>query len=299
LTHEPPRFNGLLASLFHGRGWQHAVYADVLRLRLPEVFWDFAAGVATLKAHNDAGHLSFLLGEQRSGGWWYFYLVAIAVKTPLPLLLTGLPGMGLMARDGWCERNPWRLAPAVLFVTLLTFASLYSHINIGIRHVLILYPFMALGAAYLLARTWRSLDPVQNSKVFGLTFCLIVGLIAWQVSTLWSANPDYLPYFNEAVPHPERLLVDSDLDWGQDLRRLEWRLSELKVPHLNFAYLGTADLAREPLPPYRLLLPRQRVTGWIAITALAREHEPIGYSWLSAYKPVQRVGKTIDLYYIP
>jgi hypothetical protein len=94
-------------------------------------------------------------------------------------------------------------------------------------------------------------------------------------------------------------LVDSDLDWGQDLRRLEWRLSELKVPHLNFAYLGTADLTREPLPPYRLLLPRQRVTGWIAITALALEHEPIGYAWLSAYKPVQRVGTTIDLYYIP
>jgi hypothetical protein len=244
------------------------------------VFWDFAAGVATLKAHNDAGHLSFLLGEQRSGGWWYFYLVAIAVKTPLPLLLTGLPGMGLMARDGWCERNPWRLAPAVLFVTLLTFASLYSHINIGIRHVLILYPFMALGAAYLLARAWRSLDPVQ-------------------VSTLWIANPDYLPYFNEAVPHPERLLIDSDLDWGQDLRRLEWRLSELKVPHLSFAYLGTADLSREPLPPYKPLLPRQRATGWIAITALAREHEPVGYAWLSDYKPVQRVGTTIDLYYIP
>jgi hypothetical protein len=299
LTHEPARFNGLLVSLFHSRGWTHAAYADILRLPLPEVFWDFAAGVATLKAHNDAGHLSFLLGELRSGGWWYFYLVALAVKTPLPLLLTGLPGMALLARDGWCQRNPWRLAPAVLFVTLLTFASVYSHINIGIRHVLILYPFMALGAAYLLARAWRKLDPVQHSRSFGLTFCLIAGLIAWQVSTLWSANPDYLPYFNEAVTHPERILVDSDLDWGQDLRRLEWRLSELNVPHLNFAYLGTADLAREPLPPLSLLQPGQRVMGWVAITALAREHEPAGYAWLAAYKPVQRIGKTIDLYYIP
>jgi Dolichyl-phosphate-mannose-protein mannosyltransferase len=298
-TREPPRFTGLLASLFHGRGWTHTAYADILHLRLPEVFWDFAAGIATLKAHNDAGHLSFLLGELRSGGWWYFYLLALAVKTPLPLLLTGPPGMVLMARDGWCERNPWRMAPAVLFVTLLTFASLYSRINIGIRHVLILYPFVALGGAYLLAWAWRSLGALQDPKHIGLALCIIVGLVAWQVSTLWTANPDYLPYFNKAVTHPEDLLVDSDLDWGQDLRRLEWRLSELKVPHLSLAYLGTADLSREPLPPMNLLPPRQRVTGWVAITALAREHEPIGYAWLSAYKPVQRVGKTIDLYYIP
>lgn len=300
LTHAPPHFNWVLASLFHGRGWgRTSIYAGALHPRLPEAFWDFLAGIAALKAHNDAGHLSFLLGELRSGGWWYFYLTALAVKTPLPLLLTGPPGMVFMARDGWRERNLWRVAPAVLFVTLLAFASLYSRINIGIRHVLILYPFMALGGAYLLARTWRSVKSLQDPLGAGFGFCLILGLVGWQVSTLWTANPDYLPYFNEAVAHPERVLVDSDLDWGQDLRRLEWRLTELKVAHLNFAYLGTADLVREPLPPTTSLPPRRRATGWVAITALAREHEPIGYSWLAAYKPVQRVGKTIDLYYIP
>ena len=48
--------------------------------------------------------------------------------------------------------------------------------------------------------------------------------------TLWTANPDYLPYFNEAVAHPERVLVDSDLDWGQDLRRLEQRAAEDQDP---------------------------------------------------------------------
>lgn len=73
----------------------------------------------------------------------------------------------------------------------------------------------------------------------------------------------------------------------------------MKIPHLSLAYLGTADLSREPLPPTAALPPWQRATGWVAITALAREHEDTGYSWLAAYKPVRRVGKTIDLYYIP
>lgn len=300
LTSEPPRFNGALSHLVSGSGWEYATLcAGASHVRLPAALWDFVLGISVLKAHNDSGHVSFLLGSLRSDGWWYFYLVALAAKTPIPLLLTGPMGMALMARDGWRERNSWRLAPAVLFVTLLAFASLYSHINIGIRHVLILYPFMALGGAYALWLGWRRVALLRSSVGMAVGVCVIVGLVWWQVSALWTINPDYLPYFNEAVDHPERVLVDSDLDWGQDLRRLEWRLAALKVPHLSFAYIGTADLAREPLPPTVLLEPLQRATGWVAITALAREHAPLGYSWLADYKPVQRVGKTIDLYYIP
>jgi len=123
--------------------------------------------------------------------------------------------------------------------------------------------------------------------------------VGWQVGTLWVVNPDYLPYFNEAVAHPDHVLVDSDLDWGQDLRRLEHRLAELAVAHLSLAYRGTADLSREALPPFEPLLPWHAVTGWIAISALAREHDPAGYAWLKDYRPRERVGKTIDLYYIP
>jgi hypothetical protein len=234
--------------------------------------------------------VSFLLGHLKAGGWWYFYLVALAVKTPLPLLATGPIGLGLLARDGWRERNPWRLAPVVLFLTLLAFASLFSRINIGIRHVLILYPFLAMGGAYTLGLAWRSWSVVGKSAV--------ALLVAWQVSTLATAYPDYFPYFNETVSHPEHVLVDSDLDWGQDLRRLEKRLAELKVPSVSLAYQGTADLAKEMLPPHVLLPPRKPATGWVAITALTREHEPFGYTWLDAYRPVERVGKTIDLYFI-
>jgi hypothetical protein len=76
-------------------------------------------------------------------------------------------------------------------------------------------------------------------------------------------------------------------------------LQDLKVPHVNLGYLGTADLQREPLPPFTRLGPNQPVTGWIAISALEREHWPTGFLWLDAYKPLERVGKTIDLYYIP
>ena len=289
------RFDWAVSYLFHGHGWAFDA-ATAAGALLPRPFKLLAEGVVALKAHNDTGHVSFLLGHVQSKGWWYFYVVALAAKTPLPLLLTGPVGLGVMLRDGWRERDPWRLAPLPLFVALLAFASTFSHINIGIRHVFILYPFLALGAAYVLARAWRALAAVPRAN-FGRA--VIIVLIGWQVSLLWTAYPDYLAYFNETISNPQRVLVDSDLDWGQDLRRLEGVLAELKVKRLSLAYQGTADLAREPLPPFTRLLPGHPVQGWIAITALAREHGIKGYAWLDAYQPIERIGKTIDLYFIP
>jgi hypothetical protein len=292
LTTLPTRFAWTLDYLFKGNG---VAAAALTHLWLPQGLWAFAEGIVALKAHNDTGHLSFLLGQYQAGGWWYFYLVDLAVKTPLPLLATGPIGLFVLARDGWRERDVWRIAPVVLFLAVLVFASFFSRINIGIRHVLILYPFMAMGGACLLARVWhwgRAPGTAAAARA------LVVALVAWQLSTLYTAYPDYFPYFNETVSHPDHVLVDSDLDWSQDLRRLERRLAQLKVPSIHLAYSGTADLSKEPLPPYTLLPGRQPVTGWVAITALTREHEPARWVWLDAYKPIERVGKTIDLYFI-
>lgn len=298
LTALPGRCSWVLPYLFQDAATLHRVSTAVGQLRLPEGLWDFAEGVVALKAHNDTGHISFLLGQQRAGGWWYFYLVALAVKTPLPLLATGPLGMIFLARDGWRIRNPWGVAPLLLFVGILIFASTVSRINIGIRHVLILYPFMALGSAWLLGRAWQSLLALERPALITAARTILAVALWWQISVLWRAYPDYFPYFNELVATPQRVLVDSDLDWGQDLRRLEERLAERKVPRISLAYQGTADLAREPLPPVARIGPGQRASGWVAITALVREHEPAGYAWLDQYRPVERIGKTIDLYYI-
>lgn len=284
----PPRFNWVMAYLYPDGGGPSNL---IKQLQMPAAWWNYAEGVMALKAHNDTGHVSFLLGNIKAGGWWYFYLVALAVKTPLPLLVSGVVGLCLLAWDGLRQASTWRLAPVVLFVTLLVFASGFSRINIGIRHVLILYPFLAMGATYALMCAWRAWPRVGTAAA---TLAVV-----WQVGTLVAAYPDYFPYFNELVSNPRQVLVDSDLDWGQDLKRLERRLAELKVPSISLAYQGTADLAQEALPPVTRISPRQPATGWVAITALSREHEPLGYTWLDPYRPVERVGKTIDLYFIP
>ena len=294
------RFDWAVVFLLHEHGLSHEAGVVLQQLWLPQWVQGLLEGIIAIKAHNDAGHLSFLLGQLRSTGWWYFYLVALATKTPIPLLVLGLPGMVLLARDGWRERDGWRIAPLTLFLTVLVFSSGFSHINIGVRHILVLYPFLALGAAYLAARLWRALRGSTAGPLAVAGSGLLVVLVGWQVLTLWTANPDYLPYFNEAVAHPEQVLVDSDLDWGQDLQRLEERAAAIKIPQLNLAYLGTPDLTREPLAALcHPMAPGKPVTGWIAVSALAKAHYPKGYAWLSAYQPLETIGKTMDLYYIP
>ncbi len=295
----PHRFDLAVQFLLQEHGLSHVAGVVLGHVWLPSWVQGFLEGIIAVKAHNDSGHLSFLLGQLRSTGWWYFYLVGLAVKTPLPLLVTGPIGLGLLARAGWRTHDAWRLAPALLFLTILVFASTFSHINIGIRHVLVLYPFMALGGAYLSALAWRSLRKMTVRPLAIVGSAFVFGVVGWQVSTLWTAYPDYLPYFNEAVAHPERVLVDSDLDWGQDLRRLEKRAAEIKIPRLFLAYRGTAVLAREPLPAYVVMPPWKPATGWVAISWLAKVHDPKGYAWLDAYKPIETIGKTIELYYIP
>lgn len=292
------RFDWAVSYLLLRPGLDHALGVVLAHLWLPRELKDLLNGIVAVKAHNDTGHLSYLLGRVSNTGWWYFYLVALAAKTPIPLLAAGPLGVAWLARHGWRTRNAFQLAPAVLIVVLLLFASLFSRINIGIRHVLMLYPFLALGAAYLAQRAWRALAHLRPARA-ALGRAALLLLLAWQISPLATAYPDYLPYFNAAVRHPERVLVDSDLDWGQDLARLEQRAAALKIRHLSLAYRGTADLGREPLPPFSNLGPNQPVSGWVAISELARTRNPADYAWLDVFTPVERVGSSIDLYYVP
>jgi hypothetical protein len=293
------RFNWAVSYLLGRGGLDHTLGVLSAHLPLPRELKDLLNGVVAVKAHNDSGHLSYLLGKTRLDGWWYFYLVALAVKTPLPLLAAGPVGLVALAREGWRRRDSWTLAPLVLTLTVLAFASAFSRINIGIRHILIVYPFLALGGAYLIARAWQRIRTLRAERAALPATVALFALLAWQLSPLLSAYPDYLPYFNETVAHPEEVLVDSDLDLGQDLYRLEQRAAELHVPRLSLAYRGTADLSREPLPPYYVLPPQHPVNGWVAVSALARTRNAKDYAWLDAYAPLERIGRTIDLYYVP
>jgi hypothetical protein len=275
-------------------GFSLTKYSPEFPITVPVGVRRLTDSLIALTGHNSGGHLSYFMGELRRTGWWNFYLIALAVKTPLPLLICAIAGSLLLLWRARVERSWIVAAPVLAGIAILLFSSAYSHINIGVRHVMVMFPLLAIIAAAFAVSMWHRFNHVAAKGV-------LVALVSWQAWSVVNAHPDYLAYFNElAGSHPEKILIDSDLDWGQDMRRLENELNARHITDFGLIYRGTADLPHEHLPHYRRLWPKDRATGWIAVSLLAKAtaEDDGRYSWLDAYQPVTRVGKSIDLYYI-
>jgi hypothetical protein len=167
--------------------------------------------------------------------------------------------------------------------------------NIGLRYVLVIYPFLALLGAYALVCLWQAGGSRNQRFAYrGMAALLVI----WNVATCVRTTPDFIPYFNElAAPYGSRILVDSDFDWGQDLKRLSSVLQQQRIDSVWVSYEGPADLKRRGLPYYQPLLPNQKPSGWIAISEFELKTRPGDFGWLEKYKPERIVGKTIRLYH--
>jgi hypothetical protein len=267
-------------------------FAD-LRLPAPELY----RGINQVYRHNLKGHISYLLGRRNEGGFWYYYPIALAVKTPLAfLLLLGAAGAGI-ARS-W--RKDWRPVLPLAFAAAVLAVAMPSRINIGIRHILPVYMGFSLTVAYAMLR-WIESPPRR------WVYPALIVLLAWFGVSSVASHPDYLPYFNEiASSHPEKVLVDSDLDWGQDLKRLAARLQG--VPVLTFAQYFNGYLQREQgLPELARMDLANPSTGWNAVEltiwkeerfGLKEEHPELVF-WPDRIPPQEIVGKSIYLWYFP
>ncbi|MBN2369767.1 MAG: hypothetical protein JXO72_04715 [Vicinamibacteria bacterium] len=252
-------------------------------------------GLASAAHHHRMGHTSFLLGEIESDGWWHYYPVALLVKTPVTLLLLAFAGSGLLLRQSWRDRD-WRpAAPVIAAAGILAFA-MTSRINIGVRHVLILYPLMAIAAGHATVTLLRDrVGALRPRAMIGV----VVALFAWQAWESVAAHPEYVAHFNIiAGRRPERVLINGDLDWGQDLSLLSAEVRRRGIERIHVAYNGRTRLHRH-VPGAVPLQPIQPVAGWVAISLWTRVVKGDSYAWLRDYTPVARVGRSMDLYFIP
>ncbi|MGB9083807.1 MAG: glycosyltransferase family 39 protein [Terriglobales bacterium] len=259
-------------------------------------------GIATAWTLNKSTPLGYMLGKTKAGGWWYFFLVAIAVKTPLPFLILCMIGMAaLCARRG--ERRWQTLAPAVSAIAILAVTMGVSY-DAGLRHVLVVFPLLGVVGGFGAAHLWQL---PGRARLGGRA--LLAALLLWQGIVSSAARSDYLAYFNPlAGKDPSRVLITGcDLDCGQDLYRLAEALRAQHVSHVHIAMWSSAELSYMGLPEMEVLAPFHPVTGWVAISARSLRFgdvfhttdPPHAFDWIDRYTPKQQVGKTIWLYYIP
>jgi hypothetical protein len=273
------------------------VYFANVSLPAPELY----AGIREVINHNQRGHSAYLLGMHSNVGWWFYYPVVLAVKTPLPFL--GLLFAGALVSLKRSNRANAAFWMPLAFSLGILFASLFSSINIGVRHVLPVYLGFSVTAA---VGAQRLLEAARHSSWAGWALGV---LLVWHGATSALSHPDYISYTNAlAGSEPEKILVDSDLDWGQDMKRLGRRLRELGAQQVAFNPLIEGYLEQvHGFPPIQPMDPETPSPGWNAASltvmlagrfGLGSEHPEVKF-WTDSTKPTERLGKTTYLWYFP
>ena len=229
------------------------VLPDWMAVPLPR---DYLLGFDAQKLDTEQGEFGgYLLGRWSDTGWWYYDLLAFAVKTPLPLVILLIICPFFVRRSLPAPIDLLTIVvPLVLLVFFITF---FSRLNIGIRYLLPIYPFLYL----LTGCIWRRLD----GRVGNVLALVIVIYLAVTAAV---THPAYLSYFNVAAGgtrHGHRYLADSNLDWGQDLYRVKPALKKLKHDGpIGLLYYGHVHPAIYGID-YQLV-PDQPIQGVFAVS---------------------------------
>jgi 4-amino-4-deoxy-L-arabinose transferase-like glycosyltransferase len=276
----------LLDATIGETGWVHNVAYWLLDLHVPLAA--MIRGIGEVYQHNWDGHNAYLLGHLSQQGWWYFFPIVLAVKTPIALAILAIAGAVVAFR----ERNR-PAAECLMAATAIVLVSMASNVNLGVRHVLPVYLLMAVPAGLAVVRLWKRT-------------WMIAALCVWLVAASVAAHPDYFAYFNIlAMGKPERIVVDSDLDWGQDLHRATLMLQARGVREAWIAYNGKAKIARETGIVYHEYPYSVRVHGWLVVSMRMLYFEgaivqasgrPDPYVWLKNLPPTMRAGRSILIF---
>lgn len=247
-----------------------------------------------------AGFSAFFYGEHSVHGWWYFYPLVFLLKTPVALLV--LFAVATVLYIKYCSEN-WFNA-LFLFVPIISLFAIFmsSGIATGVRYLLPAYPFIFVIIGGLTN---------YGKKVRNLLYIMAV----WYVIASLLIAPHYLAYFNELIGgsgNGYKYLVDSNLDWGQELKGLKKYIDARGIKRISLSYFGIDSPTRygieyDWLPSHYLYNPTPeklldaKRNQFVAISAtnlqgVYLEPNKDMYKWLMQYEPVAKIGYSIFVY---
>jgi hypothetical protein len=249
---------------------------------------------------------AFLAGERSVEGWWYYFPVAFLIKTPVTVILLACAGLAVV----WLRRRPGQLDPlAFLLVPVAVFlgVAIVSGVNLGLRHILPIYPFVLMLAS---AAVRALLTPARRWAP-----ALLVVMLAGAAAEFARSYPYTLSFFNAFVGHANgyQYLADSNLGWGGNLKRLKQWMDSNGVNHVNLAYFGQADPAYYRIdcthlpgaPGFALdLVARPKLPGFVAISptilhgVYAPAHWRLFYAPFEDLEPAAVIGNSLRVYWV-
>ena len=260
------------------------------------------------REHQLQGRGSFLLGEF-GRGWWYYFPLIVAIKTPISTLLLFIISVALFL---WRRRWNWQILWPLLLAGGVFAASLISRVNIGYRYLLPMLPSLAVFMGQLAQPGFLK----SRFARLGVALALIITILSSM-----AVHPHYLAYFNELVGGPDKawhVVVDSNIDWGQDLGGLAAYMDEEGFDFVNANWLGTATLdaygingrtvlgwpAAKENPLYDWFYPPRPAPGFYAFSAtqlqgLYLKEDKTRFGWFKARQPLDKIGYSLFVYDVP
>jgi hypothetical protein len=287
----------------------------------------YALGLLLVMQRGAGGHTTYFLGEISAAGWKNYFPIVYAIKVPLAFhiltVFSLLYAAWLIKKPFWQNafsrfvdwtKNHFTELSLLLFIGIYWAASLYANLNIGVRHLLPAFPFVFLLVSGFTA-SWL------KNPYLKLKYCLLAILLLWQASSVLLIYPHFLAYFNELAGGPNHgyvYTVNSNLDWGQDLKRLKnWVENPPageEIDKIYVDYFGGGDAQyylKEKFAPWSGTRdPEEFPKGnYLAVSATFLQggrgkpapgfDQPTGYyQWLNNYQPVAKIGYSIFVYYI-
>jgi 4-amino-4-deoxy-L-arabinose transferase-like glycosyltransferase len=257
-------------------------------------------GIDYQKDEFERGYWSYLRGEHKHGGWWYYYLYAMLIKAPIGTIL--LCCVALFSLVRWASRRQWFLELLTLMVppvAIIGFVSSHTGFNHHLRYVLPAFPFLFVFASCATTVTWRGLAFLRFMPNILITSSI--------VSTLF-AFPHLMSYFNESIGGPRngwKHLDFSNIDWGQDI----YLLKNWADDHPESLPLHVSTKNYVPLEVYKIEGTQQASyvvdgnrkyypAGWYAMGIhMMLTHESPDAAFLKL-KPADSIGYSMYVYHL-
>ena len=222
----------------------------------------YILGMAMVFMRVAGGNTTYFLGEVSNQAWWYYFPVVFLLKAPSALLTLTAISLILFSKQLYkilaiasilyssrlsfqrilaAVYNNFDEVAMLLFVIFYWMISITGNLNIGVRHVLPSFPFIYLLITGQLKRWVEAAPP--RLRQGGMI--LVIALLAWYAISSLRVYPHFIAHFNELAGGADggyKYVVDSNLDWGQDLRRLKKFVEENKINHIKVDYFGGGDV---------------------------------------------------------